>query len=285
MLQPLESRRLLSVSATFENGVINVMGTKAADEIEVHTMPLGGWQIRSSDTPISVDTKGQPVTGIMVLGGGRDDVIDVELNENDIAVTVCGHSGNDRITAGSFRAPGVVVHGGYGADVITVTNSLGGGGGMIEGMWDDDTIVVSNAMSSKAPRIYGGSGDDTITAQSREFAGGGHYIFAGTGNDTVAVTNVEYAGGHVVRGEAGNDAITGSAGRDWLFGDDGNDILRGGGGDDVLFGGAGNDRLYGHDGDDFFDGGAGRDMLSGEEGEDMALEDKADSVYDVESVI
>jgi Ca2+-binding RTX toxin-like protein len=286
MLQLLESRRLLSVAASFEGGVISVIGSRQPDDIRVATMPLGGWSIKSGQEIVTIDTGGQDVNGIMVLGGGRDDVIDINLNENDITVTVCGHSGNDQITGRSFRAPGVFVYGGYGADTIDVRNSLGNGGGLVDGMWDNDRITVANSFSSRAPRVYGGSGDDLITAQSEEFAAGGHYIFGGPGNDTITASNLnEFDGGHVIRGEAGNDAITGSVGRDYLFGDDGNDVIRGGAGNDVLFGGAGNDRLYGHAGDDFFDGGFGKDRISGEEGDDIALRDPLDVVAGIDALI
>ena len=70
MLQPLESRRLLSVSATFEEGVITVMGTRAADEISVQTTPLGGWSIKSGETNVTVETGSDQVIGIWCSAAG-----------------------------------------------------------------------------------------------------------------------------------------------------------------------------------------------------------------------
>lgn len=58
---------------------------------------------------------------------------------------------------------------------------------------------------------------------------------------------------------AGDDTITGSAGRDAIDAGAGNDAIAGGGGDDTLYGNAGNDRL---------DGGAGNDSLYGNAGDD-----------------
>lgn len=287
MLQPLEMRQLLSVSATFDDGVIEVMGTKAADQITVSTGPTGGWSIKSGDEFVPVDTGNDQVIGIMVLGGGRDDVIDVYLDANDIDVTVCGHSGNDKVTAGIYASARVEVHGGLGNDVIDVQNNTVAKAGVVDGMWGDDAISVSNSYGGRGLRVYGGSGNDTIRATGQLHGSGGHAVWGGTGDDVIVLANVDIAQPvtHVARGEAGNDSITGSDGRDVLFGDDGADVLRGGAGDDLLFGGTGNDRLYGHEGDDFLDGGPGRDSVNGDDGEDMALEDKLDAYTNVETLI
>ena len=111
MLRPLESlepRRLLAaaavVTATFRDGVVEVMGTAGADAISVSTGPLGGITIQSGADFVPFDTGGQQVTGILVLGGGRADEIDVYLDANDVNVTVCGHSGNDKVEAAVYAA-------------------------------------------------------------------------------------------------------------------------------------------------------------------------------------
>ena len=75
----------------------------------------------------------------------------------------------------------------------------------------------------------------------------------------------------------GDDNLTGSSGRDWLFGGRGNDTIDGGAGndriwggrgDDIMYGGDGNDRIWGGRGDDTIDGGYGNDRISGGRGDD-----------------
>ncbi|MGP3696597.1 calcium-binding protein [Rhodobacter sp. NSM] len=73
------------------------------------------------------------------------------------------------------------------------------------------------------------------------------------------------AGSDYMRGFGGNDVMNGWSGADWLGGDQGNDRLDGGSGDDRLFGGAGRDVLDGGSGADRLVGGAGRDILEGGE--------------------
>ncbi|WP_223879158.1 calcium-binding protein [Chitinimonas arctica] len=60
------------------------------------------------------------------------------------------------------------------------------------------------------------------------------------------------ANGIRVKGEAGNDSITGNDGNDILEGGLGDDQFNAGNGDDTLQGGVGNDYLYGHSGDDTY---------------------------------
>jgi VCBS repeat-containing protein len=62
-------------------------------------------------------------------------------------------------------------------------------------------------------------------------------------------------------GGAGNDALRGTNGADWIYGGSGDDTLNGLGGNDVLFGGTGRDTLDGGSGSDYVDGGLGADLL------------------------
>lgn len=94
------------------------------------------------------------------------------------------------------------------------------------------------------------------------------------GNDTIAVgessvtvngrttpyTAEQVAAGFLLKGDAGDDTITGGVGPDEIDGGGGNDTLIGGGGVDKLMGGEGNDTLTGTM-DDLFDGGRGIDTL------------------------
>ena len=77
-------------------------------------------------------------------------------------------------------------------------------------------------------------------------------------------------GDDTLRGEAGNDTISGNGGDDILIGDAGRDTLNGGRGDDLLVGGRDNDVLSGGSGDDILNGGLGLDRLDGGAGDDIA---------------
>ncbi len=71
----------------------------------------------------------------------------------------------------------------------------------------------------------------------------------------------QIASGFILKGNAGNDSITGGLGPDDLYGGGGNDNLTGGAGLDRLYGGAGNDTLIDAWDGAFFDGGRGIDRL------------------------
>jgi Ca2+-binding RTX toxin-like protein len=76
------------------------------------------------------------------------------------------------------------------------------------------------------------------------------------GNDTIKVL-----GAHPVdmRGDKGDDTMTGGAGNDTVWGYWGQDVLRGGPGNDTLIGEEGNDNLQGDAGADLLSGGWGTD--------------------------
>jgi Ca2+-binding RTX toxin-like protein len=74
---------------------------------------------------------------------------------------------------------------------------------------------------------------------------------------------------NLIRGGAGVNRLSGSAGPDVIDGLAGNDRIRGGAGDDTLLGRSGNDRLSGDAGNDRLYGGAGQDRLSGGAGNDL----------------
>ena len=92
--------------------------------------------------------------------------------------------------------------------------------------------------------------------------------YAGAGHDTAEVGPALSSS---LRGEEGNDRLTGAAGFDDLFGGPGNDTLKGNGGNDRLFGDDGNDSLSGGDGNDLLVGGAGRDTLTGGKHRDVMI--------------
>ena len=65
------------------------------------------------------------------------------------------------------------------------------------------------------------------------------------------------------RGTDGNDVLTGTDERDYLYGLGGADVLEGGDDRDRLYGGPGADTLRGGKGIDYLYGGEGKDILEG----------------------
>jgi Ca2+-binding RTX toxin-like protein len=72
-------------------------------------------------------------------------------------------------------------------------------------------------------------------------------------------------------GTAGNDRLTGTAGRDVILGGNGDDAVDGGGGRDVICGGEGNDSLAGGAGSDEISGDNGNDRIDGGPGLDYGV--------------
>jgi Ca2+-binding RTX toxin-like protein len=83
-----------------------------------------------------------------------------------------------------------------------------------------------------------------------------------------------------MRGDSGDDGLTGGAGDDTLEGGEGADVLFGGdftpqgafapgSGVDTLLGGPGNDGLWGFDGNDILTGSGGDDYIEGNDGDDV----------------
>lgn len=86
----------------------------------------------------------------------------------------------------------------------------------------------------------------------------GNNVITGTAFDDNINTGL---GSNTVNGGAGNDYLYGDAGKDVLNGGEGNDFIGGGSGNDTLVGGNGNDTLIGGDGNDKLVGGAGADVF------------------------
>lgn len=147
-------------------------------------------------------------------------LVDSEVNIGDLSATevrqvvvqLTSQVGESRIS----------IDGAAAADVISAQVLSGGGlrvfdtvNGVVQ------TTVISNLEASDTVAINGGGGNDTMSV--------------------TAAAGVTSPIPIVLRGGAGNDSFTGSAGVDWLLGDDGDDQFVGGGGADAINGGAGND--------------------------------------------
>lgn len=244
-------------------------------------------------------------------GGNDDDVLDGGADADNLK----GESGNDIIDGGggNDRATG-----GSGADTISGDggdDALNGNGGddSIAGGAGNDWLYGANSSETQGVDILsGGDGDDKLYADSGDQIDGGDgydFLIARGPNGLttdLAATSFEKALGGVhddildggavtvaslfLRGQGGDDVLTGGALNDKLYGGDDADVLRGGGsndylrgdtGDDSLFGGAGNDRLFGGEGNDLLEGGLGRDTLAGGAGADLFVNGAYDGEFDL----
>jgi Ca2+-binding RTX toxin-like protein len=140
--------------------------------------------------------------------------------------------------------------------------------------------------------VYGELGNDGIS-----LFGGNQSAFGGEGNDRLSVRGGGYlrgdegddrlSGGDMfddLHGNMGNDTISGGAGGDWVVGGKDDDLLYGGhgldafsqgaDGNDIVYGNLGNDTCYGEDGDDLIRGGQQNDVLYGGAGDDWLSGDR-----------
>src|SRR3954468_1515864 len=134
--------------------------------------------------------------------------------------------------------------------------------------------LESRTLMSAAPLVINGtSGNDTITVTRTNETPFVRYkvttngvvknystlnvsqivINASSGNDNVSV-NGKILTPCVIRGESGNDILSGGGGADRIYGGAGTDLIHGGGGDDtiVTVGGGVSDLSYGDGGSDSF---------------------------------
>lgn len=228
MLQPLEQRRMLSVS--LKDGVLTVRGDVCYDN-EIRVLLVG-----------ALDAS----YGVAEVNGERFAMHAPNLPDK---VVIYGGDGEDRITVSTgLMWPTTIIRGGAGRDEIHVSGPMAevkGGGG--------DDVIHSRVMLQDRPRTTGGStlrggaGDDTIAGSD-----GDDWIVGGPGDDLLS-------GGRdndMIRGGSGHDVINGGYGNG-----EGEELLQGSADEDVLYGGGGNDTLRGEGGRDQYFDGPGEDVL------------------------
>nr|WP_301287270.1 calcium-binding protein [Sphingobium sp. OAS761] len=171
--------------------------------------------------------------------------------------------------------------GGAGDDILTDdagNDWLDGGAGadIMSGGRNNDTYIIDN-VGDRVIEIASGGNDDAIMTAFSSFTLG-DYIENLTGTSATGQTLTGNSlhnriaanfGADILRGEEGNDFLTGGPGADQLFGDSGNDRLEGNADADMLYGGLGDDELKGGDGADLLDGGLGKDKMTGGAGADI----------------
>jgi Ca2+-binding RTX toxin-like protein len=207
-----------------------------------------------------------------VQGGAGSDTAIIDYSAQTAAVTnvaggdiAFGNGGDTRVTLTGVER--FVIATGSGADDITTLDGddeirTGSGIDTIDAGGGDDYLDGG----SGADAMTGGDGDDTYIVDDAgdtitEASGEGTDLVHASSSAYVLPANVENlvatgAGAHSLRGNAGDNAVTGEAGNDFLLMQDGGaDAASGLGGNDVIYFGAA------YTGADHADGGAGRDSL------------------------
>jgi Ca2+-binding RTX toxin-like protein len=220
MIEPLEARRLLAVSYTFEGGTMTVFGTEGRDNIRMEMMGSGAGSMASlysaKETLFAAGTGDELPWRVVVWGRGGNDRLKVSQALIRIPVKIHGNKGEDRITLDSVDGFPAEVWGDAGNDVILVT-----GRG-----WSERHRIL-HASWREPLRVWGGMGNDVIRLNS---------LVNGFGEPPAPA---------IISGGVGNDWISSGHGDDEIDGGGGADTLIGGPGDDVLVGGMGRDRFLG----------------------------------------
>ena len=148
----------------------------------------------------------------------------------------------------------------------TASDTLVGGvnGDTLQGLGGQDTI-------------NGGAGDDVIFALATPGTGGATgvgqtYIRGDDGNDSITGS----PSFDDINGNMGNDTCVGGLGSDFVVGGKDNDVLFGEAGEDLVYGNLGSDTCEGGDGNDIIRGGQDNDVTNGGAGDDFVSGDKGD---------
>jgi Ca2+-binding RTX toxin-like protein len=277
-IESLEPRVLLS--ASFDAGVLTIMGTDGNDAIDMKAGPRDGEVVLLRVPGVARGTVYRQVEAIIIETGDGNDRIRVNrrITAEDgtlIGVRIDAGAGDDRIDGGDGDD---VIDAGDGNDRIRDhrgDNRIDAGDGrntILTGDGDDRIAAGSGddrindrggnniiEAGDGNNRINTGMGDDIIETGDgvdRIFdRGGDNLIDAGCGDDVIHVNH----GTNVIDAGDGHDRVKGGRGNDRIFGGAGNDIINAASGDDEVHGGDGNDRLM---------GGPGQDMVNGGEGDD-----------------
>jgi Ca2+-binding RTX toxin-like protein len=230
------------------------------------------------------------ITQIEASAGDGDDVIDIFLVENSLALSL--GSGRDVVNMYNFgatiRSGGRVVisdfETGPTGDRISFSSSLT----LDLSGWNSDTNPFATGYLKAAQ-----SGSDVIIYAAVEAYG--RPPTASDLREAFVLKNVQLSSltpeniggwtvdgslippllitgageGETIRGNGGADEIDGQGGDDIIEGGAGADLLRGGDGNDILRGGFGADQMYGGTGNDSLVSGGGADRLYGEDGNDI----------------
>ena len=136
MLDSLEPRRHLSVTAGFHAGLITVTGDVAADHVLIGRDHHGHIFVHANHHVI-LAVSAHDVNGIAVDLGGGNDALDTAAAVH-APMTIRGGAGNDTLVAGSGHD---MIFGDAGDDVI---NSVDGASDLVDGGAGHDSALVDH---------------------------------------------------------------------------------------------------------------------------------------------
>jgi Ca2+-binding RTX toxin-like protein len=141
MLDTLESRRLLSVTATFNSGTLAVTSDAASDHVLIGRDDHGRVFVHA-DHHVVLAVSAHDVTGIVVNLGGGDDALATQGIH--APMTIHGGAGNDVLVGGSGHD---MIFGDEGDDRITsndgATDTVDGGAGNDVALVDSIDVVTN----------------------------------------------------------------------------------------------------------------------------------------------
>ncbi|WP_020680160.1 DUF4347 domain-containing protein [Marinobacterium rhizophilum] len=254
--------------ATLENGVLTLAyrdanGSRNPALAEDYTVYLDDIDVTPSD---GIDNK---VSRIIVTGNGHTQVFDPSLVTS---VYAAGTDNNDIYEIDTLINADLLIHGGGGDDLITLTGSSNSDKSRrIYGEAGNDTLIGT----AMADLIVGGDDNDNINAMD-----GADVIFgdnedgSGTGDDFIWATGTALGTSGLANGfanyidaGAGSDQILTGAGNDRILAGSGDDVINSGAGIDTIDAGADADQIIAGAGADIVLGGSGDDTLSWEIGD------------------
>jgi Ca2+-binding RTX toxin-like protein len=293
-----------ATTATFNAGVLTVIGDSAANSIQISRDAAGRILVNNGGVTVTGGTPTVANTSqIRAFGLAGNDALTInETNGALPAAHLFGGADNDALTGGAGadelfgqagndsllgRGGNDLLFGGGENDTVVggdADDQAFGQGGDDLMIWNpgDDTDLNEGGDGIDVVQVSGGNGAEQFTAT----ANGSRVRFdrvnpapfaidigtseslavtANGGDDTFSATgNLSALIAVTVDGGAGIDTIRGSNGADVLLGGDGNDFIDGNQGDDIASLGAGDDTFQ-------WDPGDGNDTIEGQDGTDTLL--------------
>ncbi|HEX8104190.1 MAG TPA: hypothetical protein VF533_16345 [Solirubrobacteraceae bacterium] len=280
----------------FAPGKTAETGTGAVSEIEIVVDGGSGAEFPLGD---EVRIRGGAGAGTWTFSG-QDALLngdtDADVTTTDVEFLAAeGRGGNDRLLGAAATLP-LRLKGGDGDDELvggTESDLLDGGAGSdIESGGDDADTFDQGTAANGADTLDGGGSpydridysgrttgvridpddiaDDGAAGEADDVRDAVEYLVGGAGDDTIVASQTRYQS-FELRGNGGNDTMTGGTSYDYLYGGEGNDTMAGGEGSDDFRAGPGNDTERGDAGGDrFYEGdGTGADSISGGTGVDL----------------
>lgn len=251
-----------------ERAVIGASGGYAPAEAAVNLPQI-------TDAWRANDAKLRTIHDVLINNGATGTV--TGLDTDDLRDDVADANGVDSRTGFEIRDDGldIIVDGGTGADIITVTQNPDGSSTITvqeEGSSITELFTLTPEETERL-LIDGGIGNDTITInpyiRPRVGPPTGLIVFEPASTPPIGYRINGGSGHDTITGGTGNDHIDAGVGRDYVDGGAGDDRIRGGDGFDTIYGGRGEDILWGGDDNDYLDGGLGDDKVHGQGGNDI----------------